>query len=292
MRRIFYCWLGLGILFANKVRYAIAGYRRPREFSVANTKKAIAYDREVVNRWRGALEEYLGEGAVFSAKRVFEIGPGADLGVGLMLLAEEGAQSYSAIDINNLITQAPRNLYEDLFASMRRLDSRVARQAFEDFIAGHTGKIRYVHDSKFSFSDFNDGSFDRVVSNAALEHVNDVPKTLEQIDRVTASGGVVCLHVDLQTHTRVIRDRDPLNIYRFGRMLYRLAHFSGIPNRIRPHIYAETLENLGWQDIRVIPVTSVSDKILKRDQSGLARHFRQPEAQMEILSFMLLARKP
>lgn len=292
MRRIFYYWLGLGILFANKVRYAIAGYRRPREFSVTNTKKAIAYDREVVDRWRQALEDYLGEGAVFSAKRVFEIGPGADLGVALMLLAEEGAQSYAAIDINNLIAQTPRALYEDLFASMRRLDSRVARQAFDDFTIGHTGKIRYVHDQFFSFKDFADSSFDRVVSNAALEHVDDVPRTLREIDRVTASGGVACLHVDLQTHTRVIRDRDPLNIYRYSRLLYRLAKFSGIPNRIRPHVYQETLEKLGWQDIRIVPVITLADNLLKRDQPGLARHFRQPEAQMEILSFMLLARKP
>ena len=291
MRNIFYYWLGLGILFANKVRYAIAGYRRPREFSINDTKKVIAYDREVVGRWRGALENYLGESAVFSGKRVFEIGPGADLGVALMLLAEEAAQSYSTIDINNLITQAPRSLYEDLFASMRRLDGRVARQALDDFTAGHTGKIRYVHDRFFTFTDFTNGSFDRIVSNAALEHVDDVPKTLHQIDRITASGGVVCLHVDLQTHTRVIRDRDPLNIYRFGRLLYRLALFSGIPNRVRPHIYVEVLEKLGWQDIRVIPVTSVSDKMLKRDHRGLAHHFRKPNAQMEILSFILLGRK-
>lgn len=291
MRRLFFYWLGLGILFTNKVRYAIAGYRQPRAFAVTNTKKVIAYDREVVDRWRQALEEYLGEATPFSAKRILEVGPGADLGPALLLLAEEAAQSYVAIDINNLIAQTPRSLYEDIFDSMRRLDARVARQALDDFTAGHTGKIRYVHDPKFSFKDLADGSFDRVVSNAAMEHVVDVPKTLHEIDRVTVSGGVVCLHVDLQTHTRVIRERDPLNIYRYSRLLYRLARFSGIPNRIRPHIYQETLEKLGWEDIRIMPVTSVSDKVLKRDQPGLARHFRHAEAQMEILSFLLLARK-
>lgn len=292
MRNIFYYWLGLGILFANKLRYAIAGYRRPRAFAVTNSKKVIAYDREVIARWRQALQEYLGEEAVFSSKRVFEVGPGADLGVGLMLLAEEGAQSYTALDINNLITQAPRSLYEDIFESMRHLDARVARQALEDFNAGHIGKIRYVHDPKFSFADIADESFDCIVSNAAFEHFDDVPRTLHDLDRITASGGVACLHVDLQTHTRVIRDRDPLNIYRYGRLLYRLAKFSGIPNRIRPHIYQETLKKLGWQDIRILPVTSVSDKVISRDLSGLARHFRRPEAQIEILSFLLLARKP
>jgi hypothetical protein len=70
LRQWFYWWLGLGILFANKVRYRFTGYRRPREFSVDDTRRAVKYDHAVVERWERVLVEKGFGSQPFVGKRI------------------------------------------------------------------------------------------------------------------------------------------------------------------------------------------------------------------------------
>ena len=67
-------------------------------------------------------------------------------------------------------------------------------------------------------------------------------------------GWTLSVHIDLETHSRWIRDKDPANIYRYPRWLYRLFHFPGQPNRLRPADYRQAFINAGWKNVRTSPV--------------------------------------
>lgn len=288
LRDVFYWNLGIVILFLNKIRYTLRGYRTPRPFAVTDVAKVIAYDNEVVDRWQKILEEH-GVAHPFVDKDVLELGPGADLGNALLLI-ERGAKSYTAIDANNLITQAPQHLYDAFFESMQ--NPAAAKTALEAFQRGEPSSIRFVHDAAFNFAQLPSSSIDLVLSNAAFEHFDNVPRVLQHVDRVVRPGGMLCIHVDLQTHTRVIRDRDPLNIYRFPEWLYSKLHFTGIPNRVRPATYEKTLRVLGWRDIFIMPVTEIPTHDVSKLASGVHQSFRHEGEGLRTLSFMLFARKP
>jgi ubiquinone/menaquinone biosynthesis C-methylase UbiE len=290
LRQWFFWWLGIGILFANKVRYRITGYHRPREFSVAQTRKAVQYDHEVVERWERVLIEKGFGTQPFAGKRILELGPGADLGVGLILVAK-GAESYTAYDKNPLADRAPKELHNAVITSI--IDAGARKRAEEALLAYVTKQpttLTFKQDHSFSFNWLPAESVDLVVSNAAFEHFDHVPEILTQVARVLAPGGALVAQVDLQTHTRVLRDRDPLNIYRYPRLLYRLAKFSGIPNRVRPSVYEKTLSDLGFTLIDIIPEIVMDEAKLKRDRPYVRRRYRK-DPTLGVLSFIVIAKK-
>jgi SAM-dependent methyltransferase len=274
----------------NKVRYAFTGYHRPREFAVEEIKKAAQYDHEVVERWEAALKERGFGDSPFLDQRILELGPGADLGVGL-LLAAKGAKSYVAFDKNPLADRAPRALHKAIVESIEYPEARKrAADALKAYEAKKPTTVIFKQDSSFSFSWIPDASVDLIVSNAAFEHFDNVPRVLREVARVLAPGGVLCAHVDLQTHTRVLRDRDPLNLYRYPAWVLRLAKFSGIPNRVRPHVYEEVLSKLGFSPVSIIPVTQMKEKRVRRDSKYLHAEFRD-DPTLGVLSFIVVAKK-
>ncbi len=290
LRQWFFWWLGVGILFANKVRYRFTGYHRPREFSVDDTGRAVKYDHEVVERWEKVLIERGFGSQPFVGQRILELGPGADLGVGLILVAK-GASSYVAYDKNPLADRAPKVLHTAVIDSINDGGARArASEALTAYEHKQPTSLLFKQDDSFSFKWIPDGSIDLVVSNAAFEHFDHVPEILAQVARILAPGGALVAHVDLQTHTRVIRDRDPLNIYRYPRLLYRLARFSGIPNRVRPALYEKVLSDHGLSMIEIIPETVLDEQKLKRDRPYVSSRYRK-DPTLGVLSFIVIAKK-
>ncbi|MFA5945828.1 MAG: methyltransferase domain-containing protein [Patescibacteria group bacterium] len=290
MRNWFYYWFGLGILFANKARYSVTGYCRPREFPVKEIERAVQYDREVVARFESMLKEKGFGERPFAGRRILELGPGADLGVGLLLLGK-GAVSYLGYDKYSLADKAPRGLHSAIVCSIE--DGECRARVSDSLLAYEQGQPTALHfrrDASFSFSGLENESVDLIMSNAAFEHFDDVIGVLEQSARVLASGGVLCAEVDLQTHTRVIRDRDPLNIYRYPSTIYGLVKFSGIPNRIRPNVYEEKLRALGFSLVLVVQGT-----ILDEQRTTLVRPYLHADYQedpaLHVMSFMVVAKK-
>ncbi len=290
LKNMFFYWLGLSILFLNKARYAVTGYHRPRAFSVSETKKAVKYDHEVVERWERQLVEKGFGTEPFAGKRILELGPGADLGVGLILVAK-GAESYIAFDKNPLADRAPRDLHTAVIKSINDAGARArASESLSAYEKGQPTTLSFKQDSAFSFKWLAGGSVDLVVSNAAFEHFDHVPQVLAEVSRVLAPGGVLVAQVDLQTHTRVIRERDPLNIYRYSSILWRLGKFSGIPNRVRPNVYESTLKKLGFSSIDIVSEITLSEKRVASVRSHLNRAFRK-DPTLPILSFIVVAKK-
>ncbi len=310
---LLYWGIGLKLLMLNKVRHALQGYRRPRPFPVTEYDRAVDYDLGVVDAWRAHLGRYLGRDPDLRGRDILELGPGADLGAGLYLL-HLGAARYHALDVNNLVATVPADFYERLFARLGArpggepgtptgspsaeaqvhgaADSITAlRLELAETTAGRNGRLNYICRDDFDLSVFGERAIDLVVSQAAFEHFDDVPATIATLSRAVKPGGHLVVEIDLQTHTRWIRERDPLNIYRYGDWIYERCRFRGSPNRVRPREYAALLGEHGWERVEIVADRVLSDAHLAAVRSALAPRFRDEGAELGYLSIYVCATK-
>ena len=137
-------------------------------------------------------------------------------------------------------------------------------------------------------SSIGKSEIDLVFSQAAFEHFDDIKMTISQLSKVCKPGAVLIIEIDLQTHSRWIRDKDPNNIYRYSERIYNIFWFRGIPNRVRPFQYRKAFEHHGWTDIEMKPLKKLDTN---KSYSGLNKTFSHSENQMEYLSIIICARK-
>src|SRR5579862_9617637 len=116
----FYYVVGLVFLLLAKTKSLLRGYRDAKPFSTSELERCIDYDLNVVDRWLRQLERYSAGRASIVGKSILEVGPGADLGVGLYLLAL-GASRYTAFDKHNLVASMPPEFYQRLFQRLQTL---------------------------------------------------------------------------------------------------------------------------------------------------------------------------
>ena len=294
VRNRLYHWAGAMALLANKVRYTVRPYHRPRDFGADEISRGVDYDFSVVESWLGWLGRCGVSGGV-KDKVVLELGVGPDLGTGLILLAM-GARRYVAMDVNDLASGAAAAFYEELLRQIARRDDIPAdvdalAGELELVRGGGGGRLDYRCRKDFDISTIGSRAADVIFSQAAMEHFDDVKAAAAQTAEVAREGAVLIARIDLRTHTRWLRRRDPLNIYRYSSWAYRLLKFRGSPNRLRPRDYVSAFEEGGWSDVHVRPVSVLSGEYVARVQPSLAGPFRRAEAQMEALSIVLCARK-
>lgn len=285
----FYHVAGWLILFLNKIRHAVLGYTRPRPFAVTEIEQAIEQDLMVLGKYTKALGNDF-----FSGKTVLELGPGADLGVGLALLAS-GAKSYTSLDVNNLITKAPAKLYQQLFQRLQEQGlNKLAKAEYDAQLSralqGQGEKLNYIVRKDFSVASLQGQGIDTVISHHAFEHFDNLATLFGQLDDVVVPGGRFIAVVDLQTHTRWIREADPLNIYRYSGGVYNLFKFLGSPNRVRPARYKELLEQYGWEKVEIVPLERLDQAYVKQVAPSLHPDFAK-QTDLEILSFLVTATK-
>lgn len=314
MKHIFLFFIGLLFLALNKLRHTAQGYTDPRGFPASEIDRAIAYDKHVLSQWLTHLKKYTGNDSL-EGKTILELGPGADLGIAVMAIVQ-GAQSYYALDKHPLALSAPQEFYEELRISSPPARGGVASPRAKGVgVPAHLsildeGKsvpssgrrdgsteisanspIHYLHNPDFDPKDIPDNTIDIIFSQAAFEHFDDVEKLFKQLSPKIKPGAVLIAEVDLKTHTRFIRDRDPLNIYRYSDTLYNTLKFSGSPNRLRPVEYKKILANEGWEHIQIIPLKILPESALQETLPSLNRRFQNKKNEMNILEFLLCAKK-
>lgn len=288
-----YFWAGFAMLGLVKIKHKVQGYTSPKPFSIQEVDRCIDYDVRTVEQWLGYLAEYTGDSTYLTGRRVLELGPGSDLGVGLILLSE-GAKKYTAVDANNLVASVPADFYRALFQRLKRKRNVSTLEDELDLLnTGRPDRLNYVSRGDFDLgAALGEDRVDIVFSQAAFEHFEDIHKTIGQLTSVTSDDAVVVMTVDLQTHSRWIRKVDPNNIYRYPHWLYRLFHFPGIPNRVRPQEYRVAFERNGWTDVSIRPLTSLPEERLRTIHPHLFRAFRDSHSDMGFLTMLLCARKP
>lgn len=244
----------------NTLRHRVQGYRTPRRFRSDDYDRAFAHAFKVVDRWQEKARIHP------AGLRVLEIGPGSDLGSGALLLAR-GAASYTAVDRFDLVSTVPVDFYRR-FGDVRPDALVFVRDRFPDLpsIAG---------------------PFDLVVSNATLEHIEDVAALFVRLRGLVVEEGRMVHHVDAKTHMRWFERVDPLNIYRYPDGLYRaLLDFPGAPNRLLAGDYVDAAKAAGFR-AEVVPGKEARRAYVAATRPGLAPRFRRRE-DVSALSFTLL----
>ncbi len=296
----FFC-LGLVVLVINKVRYAVFGYTTPRPFSVGDAERVIASERTVIDGWREAFARYTGRDGMelLRGKTVLEIGPGEDMGTALLGLAQ-GARRYCAFDVNDLARIRRDDFYEVFFSDLERQSAigperlTMLRGSLERALSGtddvHADIVFRVAD-RFDEEFFQGKGIDVVVSQAAWEHIEDVDDLLRRMSGVVVPGAVLVAEIDLATHTRWLRERDVLNIYRYPSWLWRWLSFRGAPNRIRPDQYRELLERYGWERVDISPKFLADAAYYETVKGSLAPNYRSEERRMQCYGIVVCATK-
>lgn len=283
------------ILLLNKIRYKILGYRSPRTFSVDDINKAVDYDYDVIQNWNGYLQTYLKANYDYLEKNVLELGPGGDLGIGLLFLSK-GVRKYNAIDVNDLVKYAPLELYDALMERLRKsgVDDHCINylvRELEKYNKGENGLLNYIHSENFDIPIFRNEDIDLIVSNAAFEHFDSINRTIKEMSEISKPGTILVTEIDLSTHTRWIRDVDPLNIYRVSERIYKLLHYSGIPNRIRPYQYMEMLSEYGWHNVKCYSKTILDNEYIESVEGYLSSEFRDSKNEMQDIHVVICATK-
>lgn len=251
---------------ANTVRHRLRGYVNPRPFSASDVERTITHAIGIVNRlesdggidWRGA--------------RVLELGPGSDLATGAVML-DRGASSYCAVDLFDNRGQADPSLYPEL---SRTLGSPIDPSRLGFCQTGFPALPEMA------------GEWDLIVSNATLEHIDDIPALFRRLAELAAPGARMVHHVDAQTHMRWIREIDPWNILRYPNAVYtRMLRFPGAPNRLLAGDYVRAAEAGGWSGARVCGALCADENYLSR--ARLARRFRSAGQDLRFLTFTLVA---
>jgi len=290
-RNTLYRVIGALIIALNYFRHKIMGYRTPRTFSAAKIQHSVDYDLRIADDYLKYLTAYSRNNNFIYNKIVLELGPGPDLGVGLALLAA-GAKKYIAFDAHNLSNNTPVEFYDYLVNSLEKRTPSCNTPYLKDClncIQRDDNPIRYITDSMFDISKVED-EIDIVVSNAAFEHFIDTRKTVQQLSQLVKKDGVLAISIDLKTHSAWIRDRDPLNIYRYSESFWNTFRFDGSPNRLRAYEYKMILEELGWKNIKIVPSIVLDLGYLMKVQSTLNKRFSVlPPEEMQILSVAIMA---
>jgi len=283
--------VGLGLLAANSVRHRLRGYRTPRPRPLKDPESAYRYARSVVDNWLHHAKRYLRRPPTLEGQTALELGPGPDLGTGLVLLGR-GLQDYRAVDIHPLLWRSPQKLHRGIaqwVAQENGRDPKEIAAVLEDFEASRPGRLSYLHDPKLRLESMEENSVDYLLSHAVFEHLGDVPKAIRGLSHLAKPGALLIAEIDLQTHTRWIRGADPLNIYRYRSPIYRTFSFSGIPNRVRPDDYKDLLKQHGWRDVRFFPRRVLPPEYVEKVAPSLAPRFRDDLEHLGWLSIVLCA---
>jgi hypothetical protein len=286
-----YHLVGLGFLALNSWRHRVRGYRTPRPWFSRDAGRILEYDRAVFSNWQRHIDDYLEFDLDLDGRTVLEIGPGSDLGTGLLWLAA-GAENYTGIDAHPLITGKTRSLHEDLARLIAGADVAMLERLLDAVRRLHAleeGPLRYRVLAGFKLEKLDLDGFDLVVSHSALEHVGKIETMIENLSERVSKRAHFIAEVDLQTHTRWIRDHDPLNIYRYRNNTWRTFSFSGIPNRVRPDTYFEALEKHDWTDLRIYPQRVLPTEYVRDVEPTLDHRFRGDPEHLAWMSIVVCA---
>jgi len=285
--------LGVCLRGINKIRRTIFGYTSPRTFSAKEIERSVNYCLNVVKNWEQALISYSKNSNPFTGKHIIELGPGPDLGTGIIILAL-GAKSYTAVDKFKLIHKTPIEFYKLLLSRLKHFsDYPSAEKAVDNFQKGNCDeKFCYVWDTCFQLNKLPLKKFDILVSQAVLEHLVNVREVFRILHYQLASDAIMGHEVDLGTHTALIRELDPLNLLRYSETVWNSLKFDGSPNRLRMTDYQKILKEIGFEKIETRQLKVLDKKYVEKLKKHLIKKFRNyPDEDIRTKSFFLLGTK-
>lgn len=242
-------------------RSAIHAYYEKREDNEEQVQRevdfAIACGTEYAKNIARELGRQIEPVADLSSLSVLELGPGINFGAILvcaMLGASVAVFDKYLVDWNEgYHPRFYRLLREKIKASHLGFDLAI----LDTIISEKHHSLQVIQAKRGDFGlgniDFADSSFDAVMSNAALEHVANVPKLCAELLRITRSGGIGIHQVDFRDHSN--NDR-PLEFLatpdaQYAKIFEEAQGGGG--NRIRYHELIDEFKRGGFKVLRFEP---------------------------------------
>jgi len=296
-----FCYItGLSIAIINRFRHKIIGYGPTKNITVRKIYKNIKYDYQVINNFEKRIQNIFGHEHSFKNKKILEIGPGTDLGTGLFLKAR-GAKIYTAVDPFKMLC-ANKKFYSQI---IKFLENKIGvNKNFEELIKkiylaikNNQKEIKlpdfqYLNISAEKMATCLTIKYDIILSQAVLEHINNIGEAFKQMFDVLKNKGMICHEIDFKTHTRFIKNIDPLNLLRYNKKIYDNISFVGSPNRLRINDYCCLARNAGFTNIKIIILDKLNNKKIQIVKKSLAKPFCDYKTvNLQVLSAVLIAQK-
>lgn len=231
----------------------------------------------------------------FAGQRVLEYGPGDLPGVALLMLAH-GARQVVCVDRFSLAQWSAKNVEIVRLMLARQTGDAHDRMAAcfvraGDPLSGLRPEFIAYHVSPNGLSGAS-CAFDRVISRAVLEHVNDLPATVRDMHDALVPGGIALHQVDLKSHG--LHRSNPLDFLEWPVWLWNAMYGAkGFPNRLRVDVYRALLAQSGLVDVAFEPTAEAAAADVAAMRARLAPPFRTlSDADLAWLGFWLVCRKP
>jgi SAM-dependent methyltransferase len=275
-----------------------SSYRGRAQHEDAGEKDEANYPLTVFHQHLTALEPLRGN---LLGADVLEIGPGSNLGFGLLALLA-GANSVTCLDAVPR-AHAQKSGMEALYSALVKTAALypetylVAPALLEHARHDPDGlawqlleRIVYRAPMDIARNDLPDASLDVVCSHICFEHFTDPAGAVAQIARLLRPGGVTSHLIDLRDHRNFDR---PLDFLSYSDTLWRLTTShrpDAVRNRWRASEYRAAFGQHGLEllYLEVIHKTTVNAEMRRR----FSRRFRALDLEdLGILYLLLVARK-
>ena len=264
-----------------------------REFESRNSTSL--YNLAVYRAYSGIQRQYLGTD---TPARILEVGPGINLGVGL-IFALTGVAKYYGLDIymDPDLFAAPQ--YESLTYLLQLVDTDKPLRDIDTVMTIKDGKvefaqhvIEYLHPRQSYDIPLPSGSLDYVFSHATFEHIAEPEKTIQAIHRALRTGGVTAHQIDLRDHADLSK---PLEFLRVDDDTWHEqwkdpARAPWYLNRWRLNDFQAAFERAGLRILTVdVNATCAVDETMRRTLNARFREYSLED--LSATGVLIIARK-
>ena len=258
------------------------------------TSGSAMYNFYIFNRFSAIWRSH-GKGG--QSPIILEIGPGANLGQGLLLVAS-GAKKYTGLDLY----QPPELYNRHSYAAAYDLLNLVAPQSIRvkaDQIYSVKGeqvvfkpeRMDYLFPRQSYDIRMPDGSVDFVFSHSVFEHITDPDKTVTAIEKVLRRGGISAHDIDLRDHDDFSK---PLEFLKTGEASWQ-ARYTGehkftYTNRKRLSDFVAATERSG---LKILKVETMKVPMSEEIRRGLHADFQKYSLEdLAVVRALIVAEKP
>ena len=256
-------------------------------------------------------------------KRIFELGFGDNIGVGLRFLAAGAAE---VVCLDKFYSKRDKEQERKIYQALRETLSGEEQRRFDEAVdlsagvAPNPNRIKCIYGVDVENSEELKAAepFDFVVSRGAIQDIFEPDAAFAAMDRILKPGGLMLHKIDLSDQG-MFREygMNPLTFLTISDSVYRLmAEGSGKPNRKKMSYYRNLLEKLGY-DVKILitdiigrggrgdlyphkesitPGVDYSDTALalvKDVRPKLSASFRDmPDEELMVDGIFIIARKP
>ena len=209
---------------------------------------------------------------------ILELGPGLNFGP-ILVCKAAGAASVAVAD--NYLVEWNESYHPRFYEQFLRKASQQFPNADWNFLH-HQSDTRNLHqnttaeyraDLATESSAISDNTFDAVVSNAVLEHVEDMAALASTLHRITAPAGIGIHQVDFRDHSN---PEHPLEFLKIPEDRYRSIFreaLGGGGNRIRPLEMTQMFVDAGFTVEDFTPGETADPPYVKEVQPNLQPRF-------------------